>query len=373
MTPGSRLFCALCLMSGLCSTPISAQDQVGKPAGDPAPDPPKGARGSISDAVRNLQDYVKRQNEAVDAGAHIEFNAKGVDFGPWARGFSAQVQRNWVVTSGAVQGADNAVVAMKIQRDGTITDVQMKRPATLAALNVASLNAVTRSSPVLPLPSQYPDPFLLLTINFEYRPPAREFVFTGPAEFYPLADATTYEWLTQEQITKEGLRFFAVGAETIKGRQLTKVRVRPRVGTERVGWINKVPTEADFARASQPMSAPSGIIGAVVGGLPQAPPPPTPVGATVRVGGTIKPPEKTKHVDPEYPAIAQSARVQGVVIVEVLIRPDGKVNSARIVRSIPLLDQAALDAVRQWEFAPTLLNGAPVSVISTVTVQFALN
>jgi len=60
-----------------------------------------------------------------------------------------------------------------------------------------------------------------------------------------------------------------------------------------------------------------------------------------------------------YPSIAQSARVQGVVIVEATIGPDGKVSDARVLRSIPLLDQAALDAVRQWVFTPTLLNGVP--------------
>ena len=102
-----------------------------------------------------------------------------------------------------------------------------------------------------------------------------------------------------------------------------------------------------------------------------APPPPPPV-APVRVGGNIKQPTKTKDVRPVYPAIAQSARVQGVVIVEAVIGPDGRVTDAKILRSIPLLDQAALDAVRQWEFTPTLLNGVPVPVIMTVTVNFTL-
>jgi protein TonB len=93
----------------------------------------------------------------------------------------------------------------------------------------------------------------------------------------------------------------------------------------------------------------------------------------VRVGGNIKPPMKTKDVRPTYPPIAQSARVQGVVIIEATIGPGGKVQDARVLRSIPLLDAAALDAVRQWEFTPTLLNGVPVPVIMTVTVQFTLS
>ena len=117
---------------------------------------------------------------------------------------------------------------------------------------------------------------------------------------------------------------------------------------------------------------PGGVIGGVVGGLPEAPPPPPPPSAPVRVGGNIKPPTKTKDVRPVYPPIAQSARVQGVVIIEATIGADGKVKDAKVLRSIPLLDQAALDAVKQWQFTPTLLNGVPVPVIMTVTVNFTL-
>jgi protein TonB len=117
---------------------------------------------------------------------------------------------------------------------------------------------------------------------------------------------------------------------------------------------------------------PGGVVGGVVGGLPEAPPPPPPPTQPVRVGGNIKPPTKVKNVPPTYPPIAQSARVQGVVIIEATIGTNGKVTDARVLRSIPLLDQAALDAVRQWEFTPTLLNGVPVPVIMTVTVNFTL-
>jgi TonB family protein len=95
-------------------------------------------------------------------------------------------------------------------------------------------------------------------------------------------------------------------------------------------------------------------------------------GAPVRIGGAVRQPVKTRHVNPVYPPIAQSARVQGVVILELVISTEGQVQDARILRSIPLLDQAALDAVRQWEFTPTLLNGAPTPVVMTVTVQFSL-
>ena len=92
----------------------------------------------------------------------------------------------------------------------------------------------------------------------------------------------------------------------------------------------------------------------------------------VRVGGDIREPKKIKDVRPRYPDDAKAAGVQGVVIMEVTLDTEGNVANARIIRSIPLLDEAALDAVRQWKFTPTLLNGVPVSVLMTVTVAFTL-
>ena len=92
----------------------------------------------------------------------------------------------------------------------------------------------------------------------------------------------------------------------------------------------------------------------------------------VPVGGKIRPPVKLRDVAPVYPAIAQAARVAGVVIIETIIDADGRVQSARVLRSIPLLDAAALAAVTQWTYTPTLLNGTAVPVIMTVTVRFEL-
>jgi TonB family protein len=94
---------------------------------------------------------------------------------------------------------------------------------------------------------------------------------------------------------------------------------------------------------------------------------------TLRVGGEIRAPRKTHNVSPIYPQEAQDARVQGVVIIEAKVAADGTIAEAWVLRSIPLLDQAALDAVRQWRYDPTLLNGVPVPVIMTVTVNFTLS
>jgi TonB family protein len=101
-------------------------------------------------------------------------------------------------------------------------------------------------------------------------------------------------------------------------------------------------------------------------------PPPPPPGAPVRVGGQIRPPTQLRRVDPVYPPDALASRTQGVVILEAVIAADGTVSEARILRSIPALNEAAIDAVKQWMYIPTLLNGTPVPVIMTVTVQFTL-
>jgi TonB family protein len=112
---------------------------------------------------------------------------------------------------------------------------------------------------------------------------------------------------------------------------------------------------------------------------PPPPPPPPPPGLgrgneqqAVRVGSGIKPPAKIRDVKPAYPEEAKAAGVQGVVVIEVTISTTGDVSTARVLRSVPLLDQAALDAVKEWGFEPVLLNGVPVPVIMTVTVNFSL-
>jgi TonB family protein len=92
--------------------------------------------------------------------------------------------------------------------------------------------------------------------------------------------------------------------------------------------------------------------------------------APVRIGGRIQAPRKIRHVAPAYPELARTAGVTGIVILECVIDPDGRVQSVQVLRGHPLLNEAALTAVRQWAYSPTLLNGVPVAVVMTVTVRF---
>jgi len=93
---------------------------------------------------------------------------------------------------------------------------------------------------------------------------------------------------------------------------------------------------------------------------------------TLRVGGVIAPPTKIVNVAPIYPQEAQDAKVQGVVVIETVIDEAGAVKEAWILKSVPLLDEPALEAVRQWRYQPTLMNGVPRPVRMTVTVNFTL-
>jgi protein TonB len=92
----------------------------------------------------------------------------------------------------------------------------------------------------------------------------------------------------------------------------------------------------------------------------------------LRPGGNVKAPVKLRHVSPVYPDPARWAGVEGVVLIECLINPQGRVVDVRVLRGHPLLETAALEAVRQWVYRPTLLNGVPVAVVLTVTVRFQL-
>jgi len=96
------------------------------------------------------------------------------------------------------------------------------------------------------------------------------------------------------------------------------------------------------------------------------------VPTVLRAGGAIKPPTRLVNVAPEYPQEAQDAKIQGVVILEATIAEDGSVKEIEVLRSIPELDGAAADAVKQWRFEPTLMNGVAVPIKITTTVNFTL-
>jgi protein TonB len=124
---------------------------------------------------------------------------------------------------------------------------------------------------------------------------------------------------------------------------------------------------------------PGGVVGGVVGGIPDVvpPPPPPPAApaprAPVRVGGQIKPPALVHRVQPAYPDFAVQAHIEGTVILEAIVDEEGKVDSVRVLRSVGVLDRAAIAAVEQWRYSPLTLNGRRERFVLTVTLSFNLD
>jgi protein TonB len=146
---------------------------------------------------------------------------------------------------------------------------------------------------------------------------------------------------------------------------------------------NAAPVDAPVGFSKEPELVPVeagspdlGVIyGEVTSSTALVPPPDVPPPSRrepVRVGGAIQPPTKIRDAAPVYPQIAQAAGVSGIVIVSATIGIDGAVVDTAVLKAHPLLARAALDAVRQWRFTPTRLNGEPVPVVMTVTVNFQL-
>lgn len=136
-------------------------------------------RDLLSDALRNLERYVQGQTfdnpqgGANEPGAEIQFDTRGVDFGPWLRRFVAEVYRNWFVPQAALVTRAQVVLQFNIHKNGHITDIRVVRPSGIASFNQAARNAIFASSPLDPLPEEYPIDPAFFTVTFYYGPPDR--------------------------------------------------------------------------------------------------------------------------------------------------------------------------------------------------------
>jgi periplasmic protein TonB len=116
-----------------------------------------------------------------------------------------------------------------------------------------------------------------------------------------------------------------------------------------------------------------GVIGGVIGGVGGAPPPPKPTQTRIRQGGNVTAAKLVNRVQPLYPPLARQTRISGTVRLHAIIGKNGAVEQLEVMSGHPLLVQAALDAVRQWKYQATTLNGEPVEVDTTIDVIFSLN
>jgi len=115
---------------------------------------------------------------------------------------------------------------------------------------------------------------------------------------------------------------------------------------------------------------PGGVLGGIIGSAP--PPPPKPTQMRIRVGGNVQGAKLVHQVQPIYPQIAKTAHVSGTVLLHAIIAKDGSIQELQYVSGPPLLMRAAMDAVHEWRYQPTLLNGEPVEVDTTIQVVFTL-
>jgi TonB family protein len=159
--------------------PTTAQSTIAR--NDPNKNPLLGgpAPGILSDAIRNVQKY--SQGESLqnvqgngDFGPSIQFDTKGVEFGPWLRRFVAQIRRNWFVPYAAMSLRGHVVLSFKVHKDGSITDLQVMQPSAIDAFTKSAFNAIRLSNPTVPLPLEFPDenaPFIV-TFYFNETPPS---------------------------------------------------------------------------------------------------------------------------------------------------------------------------------------------------------
>jgi TonB family protein len=153
--------------------PTSAQSTLAR--NDPSNNPilPNRSPGLLSDAIRNVARY--SQGETLqnvqgnsDFGPSFQFDSKGVDFGSWLRRFRDQVYRNWLIPYAAMALHGHTVLRFTIHRDGSISDLMVLQPSSVDAFTKAAFNAIKASNPTVPLPREYPDDSMVMTVIFYY-------------------------------------------------------------------------------------------------------------------------------------------------------------------------------------------------------------
>ena len=148
----------------------------------PKPAPPETgnghavAGGALGEALKNLGRYVQRDQfdnpgGAGQPGAAIQFDTKGVEFGPWLRRFVAQIKRNWFIPYAAMSLRGHVVVTFNVHKDGSITDLAVIGPCPIEAFNNAAFGALVSSNPTYPLPPEYPSEKAFFTVTFYYNEP----------------------------------------------------------------------------------------------------------------------------------------------------------------------------------------------------------
>ena len=139
------------------------------------PQPRGPSAGVLADAIRNVQKYAPKDSYVnlkggadQDFAPSIQFDTKGVEFGPWLRRFVAQIRRNWFIPESAMFQRGHVVITFFVGKDGRITELKVLRPSDVGAFNNSSFNALAASNPTYPLPPEYPDDRAFFTVTFYF-------------------------------------------------------------------------------------------------------------------------------------------------------------------------------------------------------------
>ena len=158
--------------SGALTLPDIAAASQAKPAQTTQP---RSSTGIIADAIRNVQKYTQKETfdnmgggGLQDVAPSIQFDTKGVEFGPWLRRFIAQIRRNWFIPYAAMTMRGHVVVTFYVHKDGRITDIAILRPSDVDAFTHSGRNAIAASNPTIPLPPEYPDDKAFFTVTFYF-------------------------------------------------------------------------------------------------------------------------------------------------------------------------------------------------------------
>lgn len=141
----------------------------------PQTQPRGSSAGVLADAIRNVQKYAPQDSYVnlkggadQDFAPSIQFDTKGVEFGPWLRRFIAQIRRNWFIPQAAMFQRGHVVVTFYVGKNGRITELKVLKPSDVGAFNNSSFNALAASNPTEPLPPEYPDDRAFFTVTFYF-------------------------------------------------------------------------------------------------------------------------------------------------------------------------------------------------------------
>jgi TonB family protein len=162
---------------GAVTNPLLADGSAATPEPELTPNPGALLRQAerVAQTVARGRSFANLDGRTDEYGPDIQFDSKGVDFGSWIRRFRAQIYRNWTLPYAAMSMHGNVVLTFNIDREGTLTDLTVRRPSTVDAFTNSAFNAMSWSNPTHPLPPEYPEESVLFTVTFYFneRPPGR--------------------------------------------------------------------------------------------------------------------------------------------------------------------------------------------------------